>query len=141
MSKAWYNVQPSDPFPPTRAPDEVSIGLILETSEQYEYNSSFIEIPTESIISNNSYSYVFSDSVRLVSYPFTSGIGVFSKIQQGITIKGLQFGVPADLSIEWLGKTYTGKITLLNEDEFVIKWNNNGNVKFKVLINGSLVEQ
>ena len=40
-----------------------------------------------------------------------------------------------------LGKTYTGKITLLNEDEFVVKWVNNGNVKFKMLIKGSIIEQ
>jgi len=34
-----------------------------------------------------------------------------SKNQEGITIRGLQFGVLADQA--WLGKIYTGKITLL----------------------------
>jgi hypothetical protein len=141
LSKTWYDVQPSDPFPPTRPADEVSIALGLETNEGYEYNSYCIEIPVESSISNNNYSYIFSDSVKLITYPFAVGLGLFNKIQEGITIRGLQFGVPADLSIAWLRKIYTGKITLLSEDEFVVEWDNSGTVKFKLLINGSLTEK
>jgi hypothetical protein len=129
ISKIWYNVDPSDPFPSTRPPDEVSVYLSYETTAEYEYHSSYNHIPVASSVSGSNYSFVFGDSVNLVRYPYVGGAGTFEHIQGSLGLKELQYGVPVNFSIVWLGETYTGKVTLVNEHEYSIDWDNSGAVK------------
>jgi hypothetical protein len=113
--------------PATTLPNEVFVSMNGITSKRYEYFET--ELNFASTSTNGNYSFVFSDSVRLNGYPFARGKGLFYPVQPQIELKGLKIGVPANLSLTWLGKTYTGKVTLVYENHFSIDWDSSGNVK------------
>ena len=97
------------------------------TAQQYQYAEN--EISVTPSLSTNNYSYAFADSVNLTSYPFSYNNDFLGNVGGGLRLENLTYGVPANLSIRWLGNTYTGKVTLLNEYEFSIEWDNSGPVK------------
>ena len=113
----------------TDTPDEVYIQIIYSTTHEYEYNSAYNYIGLTNLVSAGNYSFNFSDSVKLSSYPFSNGNGSFGTVQGAIDLKGLSIGVPANLTIGWLGKTYTGKVTLVSNKLYSFQWDNSGNVK------------
>lgn len=108
--------------------DKVWIYLNLLSTEAYQ---SYGQFDYTSNNSSNNYSYIFSD-IGLHSYPFAFGsYGATDKVDGWIDLKGLSYGVPANLSITWLGTTYTGTVTLLNENQYTFSWDNSGDVKMK----------
>ena len=110
-------------------PDRVYIGLNLSSTKFYDNYTPYIEFNYSGNISQNNYSYIFHD-IRLNSYPFSLGpYGTTDKVWGGIELNGLSYGVPAKLSIIWLGITYTGMITLINENQYTYSWDNSGSVK------------
>jgi hypothetical protein len=114
-------------LPAITSPNEVYISMNGTTSKMYEYFENSLGITSAS--TNGNYSFVFSDSVKLDYYPFARGRASFYPVQKGFDLKGLKLGVPANLSITWLRKTYTGKVTLINEGRFSLDWDNSGSVK------------
>ena len=130
------NIRPSivkswtDPHNPnTDPPDEVYISMNYSTTHEYEYNSAYNYIELVTSVTSGNYNFNFSDSVKLRSYPFSNGNNQFSTIQGEIDLKGLSPGIPANLTIEWLGKIYTGKVTLINNNQYAFQWDNTGIIK------------
>lgn len=112
-------------------PDEVNVYLNLLSTESYENYSPYLQFDYISTVSPNNFNYVFSD-IKLTSYPFAPGTyDVTDKVYGWIDLKGLSYGTPANLSITWLGITYRGSITLLNENQYTVNWDNSGAVKIK----------
>lgn len=112
-------------------PDEVWIALILSSTKLYDSYSPYIQFDYLSNINANNNSYVFND-IRLDSYPFAYGTyETTSIIQQQIDLHGLTYGVPKNLNVTWLGITYSGSITLLNENQYSVNWDNSGGVNMK----------
>jgi hypothetical protein len=124
IAKSW--TAPHDPS--NSPPDEINIQLVLLTSKLYDYDAPFIQFVYTSNTNADNYSYVFENTIKLNSYPFAYGYGIKSKVDGAIALKGLTFGVPANLSITWLGITYTGTVTLINENEYTFNWDNTGAV-------------
>jgi len=123
--KVWRDPHSSTTDPP----DEVYIQMIYSTTNEYEYNSAYNYITYAPSVGPNNYSFIFSDSVKLGSYPFSNGNGFFNPVQGAIDLKGLQSGIPANLAIGWLGKTYSGKVTLIDDNQYSFEWDNSGSVK------------
>ena len=110
-------------------PNEVWISLVLSSTKFYNNYTPYINFNYTSNINVNDYSYVFRD-VKLNSYPFAFGAYGTTDIVWGeLDLHGLSYGVPANLSITWLGITYSGTVTLLNENQYTFSWNNSGAVK------------
>jgi len=110
-------------------PNEVWISLVLSSTKFYNNYTPYINFNYTSNINVNDYSYVFRD-VKLNSYPFAFGAYGTTDIVWGeLDLHGLSYGVPANLSITWLGITYSGTVTLLNENQHTFSWNNSGAVK------------
>ena len=118
------------PYNPGDPPDQVYISLVLSTSKSYEYHSDYNHFEYSTHSGNNSYTFVFADSLKLKTYPFAYGNGTHRVVWHQINLEGLTMGVASTLSINWLGKAYTGKITLINYDQFSLEWENTGMVKF-----------
>lgn len=113
-------------------PDKVWIGLVLSTTKLYYGFTPNTTFNYTSNINFNSYSYTFSN-IKLNSYPYGYGqYNIMDVVWGEIELDGLSYGVPADLNITWLGITYTGKITLVDEDHYTIDWNNSGAVKVQL---------
>ncbi|RYF89057.1 MAG: hypothetical protein EOO00_10410 [Chitinophagaceae bacterium] len=129
ITKGWLVYDPSEPFPTGQA-DIVDIDLHYTTTASYEYYSGSNEIAISRSETGNNRTFSFGDSVELVQYPYARGIGTFDRIEGIISIKDLQFGVLTNISIVWLGQTYSGTLTLINEDQYSLEWNNNSAVKF-----------
>lgn len=109
--------------------DEVWIYLNLLSTKSYNNYSPYIQFDYTSSIDANNYNYTFSD-IELNSYPFAFGsYTTTGKVYGWINLKELSYGVPANLSITWLNTTYTGTVTLLNENQYTFTWNNSGAVK------------
>lgn len=125
ISKMWIGQHDPDRDPP----DEVSISISYSTTHEYEGNSAYNYIDIASSIGMNSYTFNFADSVLLGSYPFSNGNYSFSTVHGTLDLRAIAHGSPADLNIGWLGKTYTGKVTLVNNEQYSIEWDNSGNVK------------
>ena len=112
-------------------PDEVWIGLATSSTKRYDNYTPYINFDYTSNINVNDYSYVFKN-VKLNSYPFAFGAyGTTDIVWGGIPLYGLSYGIPANLSITWLGITYTGTVTLLNENRYTFSWDNSGAVKIQ----------
>lgn len=110
-------------------PDEVWISLVISSTKHYDNYTPYINFDYTSNINANDYSYVFKD-VKLDSYPFAFGAyGTTDIVWGDIQMHGLSYGVPANLNITWLGTTYTGTVTLLNENQYTLSWDNSGAVK------------
>ena len=109
--------------------DEVFIQMILSSTQLYEGYTPYIQFDYTTTTGPNLYSYQFSDSIRLNSYPFSFGNGTKDVVWASIDLHGLTYGVPAKLSIIWLGKLYEGTITLLNQYQWTMTWDNSGQVK------------
>ena len=125
IAKTW-----NDPHHPnTDPPDEVFLYLIYSTTEKYEYNAFEKYVEFAPSVGANNYSVIFSDSVKLGSYPFSNANGSFYTVHGRVDLRGLSLGVTANLTIGWLGKTYTGKVTLINKDQYSFEWDNTGSVK------------
>lgn len=117
-------------FRPTllKSPDDISIQLFGTTSEAFEYTEN--QIAFTSTHTDNNYSFVIADSVSLITYPFANYRDKFWPAVERLDINGLKVGVPVTLNITWLGKTYTGKVTLLDySSELKFEWDNSGPVK------------
>ncbi|MBD0369129.1 MAG: hypothetical protein ICV53_23880 [Flavisolibacter sp.] len=127
LVKSWMHPHNSSTSPP----DEVYISLALITTKPYEYNSAYNQLVYTSAVGANDYSYIFTDSIKLVSYPFAYGYGKKYPVDAWIDIKGLNVGTPAGIRIRWLGKTYSGTVTLINNDQYTFEWDNSGAVKVK----------
>ena len=109
--------------------DEVWLYLNVRTTQMYINNNPNDDLDYTSNITAGSYSFVFSNEIRSNSYPFnwTPYDAAFDK-SCWISIKNLSYGVPALLSITWLGITYTGTITLIDENNYTFNWDNSGAV-------------
>ena len=108
---------------------EVYIQMVLSTTQSYKNYTPYIQFDYITTTGPNLYSYQFSDSIRLNSYPFSFGNGTKDVVWGSIDLHGLTYGVPANLSIIWLGHLYEGTITLLNQNQWTMTWDNNGQVK------------
>jgi len=129
ITQIRYVDDPTKPVDLSEPADEVRLSVGFTTTGEYEYNSVYNKIPVTSTVGTNSYSVVLSDSIYLTSYPFSNGNGSFSRYDAGVDLKDIAAGLPATLSITWLGKTYTGKITLVNDSEYSLEWDSSGAVK------------
>ncbi len=112
-------------------PNEVNVYLNLLSTKTYDNYSPYLQFDYVSNINTNNYNYTFSD-IRLDTYPIANvPYNATDKVNGWIDLKGLSYGVPANLSITWLGITYMGTITLLNENQYIFNWDNSGAVKMK----------
>jgi hypothetical protein len=78
----------------------------------------------------NSYTFSFSDSVYLGSFPFAYSYDVPAPLSADLILTPLTLGVPVQLSITWLGKTYSGSVTQTGPITYQTQWDNSGAVKF-----------
>jgi hypothetical protein len=110
------------------APDEVYIQFVLTSTDVYNYGGDS-KYNYSVGLNSNTYSFVFSDSISLLNYPFARGFGKKYTVQEVTSIHGLKYGVANTLNVTWLGKTYTGTITLIDEDHWTSNWDNNSPVR------------
>ena len=108
--------------------NEVYISIVMYTSRQYEYPAQDL-LDYTFVAGINNYEFVFSDKVLLSSYPYAWGAGIKGAVWADADLHGLTPGAPATVSITWLGHTYTGTITLLNDHLYNFNWDNSGAVK------------
>jgi hypothetical protein len=103
--------------------------LIMTSLKSYDYYPPYTRFVYTDNSTTGNYSFVFSDSIQLSSYPFAFGYGTKSPVQGVLDMPGLTIGIPANLSITWLGKTYTGTVTLYNGRVYSYNWDNAGPIK------------
>ncbi len=109
--------------------DEVWLYLNFGTTQKYLHHHPSEPMDYSSNITAGNYSFVFSNEIRLKSYPFCwIPYGAAFNMPGWIDIRNLSYGVPALLSITWLGITYTGTLTLLDENNYTFNWDNSGAV-------------
>jgi hypothetical protein len=129
LAKSW-----TDPHTPGNSPpDDVWIYLNCSTTKLYNYFSPYTRFNFTSQIAHTNYTYTFTDSIQLTTYPFVYAYGTTSKVFGWIDMKGLAIGIPATLKITWLGKIYSGTITLTNDSQYTLNWDNSGAVKIQAL--------
>jgi len=114
---------------PNNQQSEIYIQLVFTTTNLYEYSTPYIQFDYVTATGPNSYSYQFSDSIRLESFPFAFGNGIKSIVDGAVGLHGLKFGVPAKLTIVWLDTIFEGTVTLLNQNQWTTTWDNSGSVK------------
>ncbi len=122
VTKTW-----NAPNHTSSPPDNIYVQLMYKTTATYNYFR-YLQLQYKTNIDLNSYSYVFADSLRLISYPFAHGETSLFSAEGVIEFSGLTIGVPANLNITWLGKTYSGTLTLDKDFHLTTTWNNNGAV-------------
>jgi hypothetical protein len=110
-------------------PAEPYIRLTMATSKLYDYSYPYTTFDVTTTSSAGNYSFVFN-KIILPSYPFAIGGGNNKWVYGTIELKDLHPGTPAGISITWLGKTYTGSITLVNNTQYSLSWINSGAVIF-----------
>ena len=103
------------------------IELVFSTSKIYDYYYTAVNY-TETV-GLNSHAYVFTN-IKLTTFPFSYGPDVTQKVYGVIDMKDVTAGVPVNISLNWLGKIYTGSITLLNDKDYTLNWTNTGAVVF-----------
>jgi hypothetical protein len=59
----------------------------------------------------DTFSFTIADSVKLVYYPFLTKRESRGAAYQQIDLPGMKEGVPAKITIDWLGREYSGTIT------------------------------
>ena len=129
LAKSW-----TEPHTPNNSlPDDVWVYLNLSTTKLYNYFSPYTRFNFTSQNANTTYTYTFADSILLTTYPFLYAYGSTSKVSGWIDMKGLVIGVPATLKVTWLGKTYSGTVTLINNSQYTLTWDNSGAVKIQAL--------
>jgi hypothetical protein len=109
------------------APDEVYIQFVLTSTDVYNYGGDS-KYNYSAGVNSNTYSFAFSDSISVLNFPFATGFGK-SPVQEVTSIHGLKYGIANTLNIIWLGKTYTGTFTLIDEDHWTSNWDNNSPVR------------
>ncbi len=124
IAKIYYSPHRPDNSPP----DEVYIQFALITTDGYNYGFDS-KLNYSGVVNSSTYSFVFSDSISLLSYPFARGFGKKYTVQEVTSIHGLKYGVANTLNVTWLGKTYPGTITLIDEDHWTSNWDNNSLVR------------
>ncbi len=107
-------------------PRTVGLQLICSTTRAYGF---YVDFQRTSSTGNNNYSFVFSDSLRLTTYPFTAGYNGTTQVQQALDLPGFTSGMTVSLNITWLNKVYSGTLTLSGSG-YNINWDNSGAVKF-----------
>ncbi|HEY6899060.1 MAG TPA: hypothetical protein VI233_00395 [Puia sp.] len=134
----YYRVFPDDVLTIRPGPYNISNGqdfnftgmqLIYSTTRSYVYSEPYLQPVYAVYRNNNSYSFIFSDSLRLMTYPFVWGYDSGSTVNGVLSLPGFTNGMTIDLNIVWLGKPYTGTIKLTSKD-YSINWDNSGAVKF-----------
>ena len=111
-------------------PRIVGLLLVCSTTRSYEYWDPYVSFDYTSSTGNNSYSFVFPDSLRLTSYPFAPGYNNdTSRVQQGMDLPGFTSNMTVGLHVTWLNKVYSGTLTL-GGSTYSINWDNSGAVKF-----------
>jgi hypothetical protein len=103
--------------------------LICSTTRSYDYSEPYMAFESTSSTGNNSYSFVFPDSLRLTSYPFAMGYNSMTQVHEALDLPGFTGNMTVSLNITWLKKTYSGTLTM-NGQEHTINWDNSGAVKF-----------
>jgi len=103
--------------------------LAFATTRVYDYDPLNNQFGYTSDIHDNSYSFDFPDSIRLLSYPFAWGYGIKNKVTGLIGLFNLPIGTPADLSFTWLGRRYTGTVIQVSMYQYNFEWDNSGAVK------------
>ena len=115
------------------------IGFNISTLESYPYAPmGFLQVIGYTgysfQVTQNNASFVFSDSLVLLGFPFAYGINKSGSLIQEFGIPNVPYGIPQNLSITWLGKTYTGTFTIYKTsnpaNQFTYTWDNSGPVKF-----------
>ena len=110
---------------------DTSIQLELTSLDSYDYYFPYIQFNYTAISQPGNYSFVFADSIQLVTYPLAFGYGTKSQVMGSLDLRGLKVGTPAALSITWLGKVYTGTVTLLPNRGYSYNWDNSGPVTIR----------
>ena len=110
-------------------PRIAGLQLICSTTRTYDYSEPYMVLNYTSTTGNNSYSFVFSDSLTLTSYPFAWEYNFMTQVDQALDLPGFTNGMTVTLNITWLKKVYSGTLTL-NGLEHTINWDNSGAVKF-----------
>jgi hypothetical protein len=95
--------------------------LVMSTAKEYDYNQPYAGIDYKITPDAGGFSVLFSDSVRLYSYPYAPEGGIHSKVQEGILIP-YSPGTTQQLKITWLDKTYSGTFTTDNNGKVRINW-------------------
>jgi hypothetical protein len=128
ISKGW-----SDQAYATGSPaDKIFLSFGGKTAESYEEFDWGNRVPVSYKQVGSYHTFVFSDSVKLSSYPFARYRSYFRPVNIALGLQQeIKPGIPVNLSITWLGSTYEGKLTLLDEDRYTVDWDNSGNVKIK----------
>jgi hypothetical protein len=110
-------------------PRIAGLQLICSTTRTYDYSYPEVALRYTSTTGNNSYSFVFSDSLTLITYPFATGYNFMSQAEGALDLPGFTSEMTISLNVTWLNKVYSGTITL-NAQEHTINWDNSGAVKF-----------
>ena len=134
----YYRIDPDDVlvirpgFFTTRSgagPAVPGMQLICSTTKTYDYSEPYLQLVNTSSVGNNDYSFVFSDSLRLATYPFTIGYNFQTPVQGVLEMPGFTAGMTAGIHIIWLGQRYSGTMTLTSTG-YNLNWDNSGAVKF-----------
>lgn len=120
------NIEPSY----VMSSDDLHIFLRFATSKSYDYRSVYSKFVYTSDSSSNKFTFNFSDSLKLPSYPFSFGSDRKEIVQEIIDLRGTKVGVPAKVNIRWLGKEYSGTVMLKDQNNVTYEWDNSGAVKF-----------
>lgn len=99
--------------------DSTFITCILSTLKAYPVGYQFQ-------FANNDFSFIFSDSLTLPTWPTFLYNGEYSPVEQFFYFSGIPFGATQSISFTWLNKTYTGSITTDNSGRPTINWDNSG---------------
>jgi hypothetical protein len=86
----------------------------FSTAKTYDYSSPYTQIDYTGSRINNGLNLIFSDSVRLNSYPLAWGYGTTGKVVEFIALDGFVLGEPSRLNYTWLGVTHSISITVIN---------------------------
>jgi len=114
-------------------PTVTGLQLICSTTRQYDYSEPYLVLQNISTIGNNSYSFVFSDSLKLTSYPYAMGYNFLTQVDQALDLPGFTSNMTVSLNITWLNKVYSGTLTLTGQaypNSYIINWDNSGAVRF-----------
>jgi hypothetical protein len=112
--------------PPAR-PDNIIFNFSVFTKKAYRrFPETAFEV-TKSF-KNKILSLTFSNKLLLTSFPFTSGTEQTRQVEDFIHLPEVKVGDTIQLYVMWLGKEYTGSITLFDYYHYQLNWNNNGAV-------------
>ena len=107
-----------------------TLQLVLTTVKSYDYGYPYTQFEYTDHSTPGNYSLSFALYSRPPGTPIPlPRHGTKSQAFGTLILDNLTIGVPVNLSITWLGKTYTGTITLLDNRGYTYSWDSSGPIK------------